>query len=369
MFNHARIRLALALLTAGSMLALMWTPALADGPARSPSAKVVASGLDNPRGIAVGSRNQIFVALSGSGAPASGKIIEIAHGKVWTFRGNLPSIKSPEGEVSGPTNVAVKGDDIKAVIGGGPQQVDARFDSVLDLEHGVRPLADIQAYVNAHPDPTDLDIPPNPTDSNLYGIVLIGDERTVVTDAANNTLLLVGATGRVWTMAKFPNEVVSTSHILGFPGPPAVPAEAVPTSVAVGPDGYYYVGELKGFPFTPGTSRIWRVAPWARNVTCDAAHRKAGCSLFMDGFTSIVGLAFGKGGTLYVSEIVKNGVLGLFQGTDTVGALYKVWHGHKTELVPGRLTLPGGVAVGANGTVYITNNSISVGHGEVLAIR
>ena len=368
MLQHARLRLAIALVATGSMLALAWAPVLADEPERSPSAKVVASGLDNPRGIAVDNDNHIFVALAGTGAAATGKIIEIANGKVWTFRGNLPSIISPEGDVSGPTNVAVKGDDIKAVIGGGPQAVDARFDSVFDLEHGVRRLADIQAYVNAHPDLTDLDKPPNPTDSNLYGITLVGDDRTVVTDAANNTLLLVGATGRVWTMAKFPNEVVSTARIPSFPVP-AVPAEAVPTSVAVGPDGYYYVGELKGFPFTPGTSRIWRVAPWARNVTCDPAHRKAGCSLFMDGFTSIVGLAFGKGGALYVSEIVKNGVLGLFQGTDTGGALYKVSNGRKTELVPGRLTLPGGVAVASNGTVYITNNSVSSGQGEVLAIR
>ena len=368
MFKQRVLRLAIALLTAGSMLALAWAPTLADEPHRSPSATVIASGLDNARGIAVDKDNHIFVALAGTGAPGTGRIVEISHGKLWTFRDSLPSIISPEGDVSGPTNVAVKGDDILAVVGGGPQVVDARFDSVLDVEHGVRRLADIQSYVNAHPDATDIDNPPNPTDSNLYGIALIGDDRSVVTDAANNTLLLIGATGRVWTMAKFPNEVVSTAHIPGFPAA-AIPAEAVPTSVAVGPDGYYYVGELKGFPFTPGTSRIWRVAPWARNVTCDPAHRKAGCSLFMDGFTSIVGLAFSQGGALYVSEIVKTGVLGFVRGTDNVGALYRVWHGHKTELVPGRLTLPGGVAVGRNGTVYITNNSVSSGQGEVLAIH
>ena len=30
--------------------------------------------------------------------------------------------------------------------------------------------------------------------------------------------------------------------------PDRIPAQAVATSVAVGPDGAYYVGELKGFP-------------------------------------------------------------------------------------------------------------------------
>ena len=33
------------------------------------------------------------------------------------------------------------------------------------------------------------------------------------------------------------------------------------TSVTVGPDGYWYVGELRGFPATPGTSQIWRIKP------------------------------------------------------------------------------------------------------------
>jgi hypothetical protein len=79
-----------------------------------------------------------------------------------------------------------------------------------------------------------------------------------VADAANNTLLMVGPGSSVRRVAKFPNQVVSTAGVPDFPVP-FVPAEAVPTSVAIGPDGYAYVGELKGFPFTPGTSRVWRV--------------------------------------------------------------------------------------------------------------
>ena len=122
--------------------------------------------------------------------------------------------------------------------------------------------------------------------------------------------------------------------------PPQLPAEAVPTTVAVGPDGYWYVGELTGFPFTPGASRIWRIAPWARNATCDA-DTSDGCALYLDGFTSITGMDFGPDGSLYVVEIVKDGVFNLFSGGDPTGALIRVKDGVRTELAAGEAHRPG----------------------------
>lgn len=350
-------------------LMLVISPAAAAGPQhddRAGNVRVLASGLDNPRGIAVGEDGRIFVAEAGNGT--TGKIVVLdRNGRLRTFAGGLPSARSPEGEITGPTNVALPEDGTPvAVIGGGPQNLDPRFNTTIRVRTG-QITADIQAYVNAHPDPTDLN--GNPTDSNPYGAAGLDDARVLVTDAANNTLLMVGPVGRVQTIAKFPNEVISTANVPGFPGPAAIPAEAVPTSVAVGPDGYWYVGELKGFPFTPGTSRIWRVAPWARNVTCDPTAKRGACTLFMDGFTSITGLTFGRDGSLYVVEIVKNGVLTFFAGGNTVGALYRVRHGKKTEIAAGRLTLPADVAVGRDGTLFVTNKSVSIGGGEVLAIQ
>jgi hypothetical protein len=102
-------------------------------------------------------------------------------------------------------------------------------------------------------------------------------------------------------------------------------------------------------------------------VTCDPTATSGPCTLYMDGFTSIVGLAW-RGHSLYVVEMVKSGVFNAFIGADDVGALWKVTNGVKTELVPGQLTLPGGVAVARNGTIYVTNLSVSIGGGEVLRI-
>ena len=88
-------------------------------------------------------------------------------------------------------------------------------------------------------------------------------------------------------MARFDIEVVSTADV-PFPFPfPEVPAEAVPTTVVVGPDGAIYVGELEGFPFKTGSSHVWRIEPAADGVTCSITAPEPGCTVFQGGFFRI----------------------------------------------------------------------------------
>ena len=372
MTPRRRRSLLAATVTSIILLVALAAPAAASGPRVS----VIAHGLDNPRGLTVGWDGRVFVAAAGKGGPGgygtTGKILVIRDGHKKTFKGGLPSVISPEGEASGVVNVAVRDGRVYGLFGGGPQDVNKRFGTLTRVSHDhVRVVGDIAGYQLTDPDPTDLDMPANPTESNPYGIAALKHGRVLVSDAAGNDLLLVKPNGHIVTVARFPNELISTNSLppsFGVPPGLMFPAEAVPTSVAVGPDGYWYVGELKGFPFAAGTSRIWRIAPWARDVTCDPTATSGPCTLFMDGFTSVVGIAW-HGKTLYVVEIVKTGVANFFGGVDSVGALWKVRNGTKTELVPGRLTLPGGVAVSKHGTIYVTNHSVSVGAGEVLRIR
>ncbi len=83
-----------------------------------------------------------------------------------------------------------------------------------------------------------------------------------------------------------------------------IPAQAVTPSVAIGPDGYYYIGELKGFPAPTGFSRVWRINPAARHVHCSADPAVTpDCTVVADGFTSIIDLAFDRNGTMYVTEL------------------------------------------------------------------
>ena len=333
---------------------------LVSGSAGAADTVVVASGLNNPRGIDVGG-GRVVVAEAGAG-----RLAIVKPGSVRTLVGGLPVSVSPEGEVTGVTNVALVGRGGEhATIGGGPGD---DFGALLRLGNIAGKDVSIAAYQVTDPDPMDIDQPPFPEESNPYGVASLGNGKVLVTDAAGNDLLQVNTKGKVKTIATFPLELLSTAH-LGNPDlPPALPAEAVPTSVAVGPDGYYYVGELKGFPFTPGASNIWRIAPWANGAVCDD-DTSDGCERWATGFTSITGLDVADDGTVYVVEIVKDGVFNLFTGGDITGGLFAVRHGQApVEIAAGQLTAPADVAVAGNGTLYVTNKSV-MPDGEVLAIR
>ena len=71
--------------------------------------------------------------------------------------------------------------------------------------------------------------------------------RTVVADAGANALLQVRIDGRTTALATFPNRMVDAPPFLGLPPGTQIPMDAVPTTVTVGPDGAYYVGQLTGF--------------------------------------------------------------------------------------------------------------------------
>ncbi|MDP9481642.1 MAG: ScyD/ScyE family protein, partial [Chloroflexota bacterium] len=173
----------------------MAAPAAASGP--HVKVKVIASGLDNPRGLTVDSHGRVLVALAGQGGPGgygtSGKIIRISNGGVRDYRVGLPSVISPEGEVGGVHNVGVgRHGRVYGIIGGGPQNVDPRFSSLMRLSQGGEQIkTDFQVFRNAHPDLTDLDQPPNPFDTNVYGLASLKNGKHLVTDAGGNELLLV----------------------------------------------------------------------------------------------------------------------------------------------------------------------------------
>jgi len=181
--------------------------------------------------------------------------------------------------------------------------------SVLRISNGnVRMLANLfQFEVANNPHPAN-GVPA----SNPFDIFALGGGAALVADAAANDLLWVSDEGQVEVVAVFPNELVSTANIKALVGcpnpnigfcflPDAMPAQPVPTSIAVGPGGYIYVGELKGFPAPLNESRIWRIAPGASWAECGSS---PDCEIVFDGgFTSIIDLAFGPEGLLYVVEL------------------------------------------------------------------
>jgi hypothetical protein len=170
---------------------------------------------------------------------------------------------------------------------------------------------------------------PEAVDSNPFDVADIGRGRALVADAGGNSLIRVERFGNPKLVAVLPDELVSTANIKELAGcpagppdfcdlPPMIPAQAVATSIAIGPDGWFYVGELKGFPAPTGESRVWRIRPNAQNVRCG---KDPQCKLALDGFTSVIDLAFGPDGRLYVAQFddASWAAIEIFQGQGALG--------------------------------------------------
>ena len=220
-------------------------------------------------------------------------------------------------------------------------------------------------------------------DSNPFDVAALNRWSALVVDSGGNDLLKVNKRGHVKVLAVFPSEIVSTDNIkalAGCPNPPDVPeiaelcflpdempAEAVPTSVAIGPDGWYYVSELKGFPAPTGESNIWRVHPRAHNEQCPSPKCQ---KVFDGGFTSIMDLDFDKHGRLIVAELDEASwaAVEIFGGGDggTVSkcniSTHRCW-----EIATGIPILTAVTAVRHH--IYATQNALIPGLAEVIRIK
>jgi len=336
-------------------LVVVGTGAAAGGP--------VASGLANPRGIATGPGGRLLVVESATGA-----IDELRKGDSRTIA-TLPGAADVATDGLGNTYALIAG----ASPDGPPPPADSHPASLVRVEPNgkVVVVADIGAYEATHPDPDDLNQPPNPTESNPNGLALLPGGSVLVADAAANKLLRVDVHGQITMVARFKPELVSWGLPFGPPIGTAVPAEAVPTAVAVGPDGAYYVSELTGFPFAQGAARIWRIEPGSVDAVCDPADPHGACRSVATGFSSVIDLTFAPDGTMYVLELAKAGLAGaLVLGTEfpPTGALWAVKDAART-LVSDTLAAPGGIAVSAGGVIFVTTLTFGPPGGAVLALN
>ncbi len=218
----------------------------------------------------------------------------------------------------------------------------------------------------------------DPFDSNPYDVQALGKKAALVADAGGNDLLRVTERGRVKVLAVFPDGLVSTENIKSLAGcpdsgadfcflPDEMPAQAVPTSIAIGKDGYYYVGELRGFPGPTGASSIWRVSPKAKGELCPNKYCK---KVFDGGFTSIIDLAFHKG-KLYVAELDEQSwaAVEIFQ-TGVGGTISECSVKKKTcEVVAEGIPQLTAITFDKRGRLWATQNSLVPNGAEVIKIR
>lgn len=248
---------------------------------------------------------------------------------------------------------------------------------------GPRLIGDIEAFESAHdPDATfgpawkDVACEHDPAQgfsagpqSNPYHVAALSGSQALVADAAGNTVLAGSMNGGLELVAVLTPPVADGSSsddpedwMVLFPLDEDTDCyvQPVATSVAVGPDGAYYVSELTGAidgGLPTGLSRVWRIEAGARNVVCPSE----ACQVAFAGLTSVIDLAFGPDGGLYVVEYDENSWLAAVVPSIPLagGSITRcdVGTGSCVEVANG-LTLPSAITFDKAGNLWLLENNI-----------
>ncbi|MEH2078783.1 MAG: ScyD/ScyE family protein [Nostoc sp.] len=361
--------------------------------ASAASFSVIADGLYNAGGLSFGPDGNLYVTeagIGGSGAcvpPASGQgnslcygtsgaVSKIENGKTERILTGLPSIALPDGTgAGGPRDIQFdqKGKPYVLIgYGANPTFRDRNLGNT-DLGKIIAPdfntnswtsVADLANYELANnPDGGDVD-------SNPLGFVIDGN-KLVAADAGANDLLGVNIGGsNLQAITTFPKDILTNPVFPPSDTPSNEPAQvpsqgepvqsqfatqAVPSSVAKGPDGAYYVSQFTGFPFPEGGAKIYRVGADGKPT------------VFADGFTQLTDLQFDSAGNLYALQYANQSA---WKG-DFDGSVIKIApDGTRTTLLSGNgLESPSALTIGADGAVYVTNRGDRPGEGQILRIE
>ncbi|MEN3356553.1 MAG: hypothetical protein V7637_535 [Mycobacteriales bacterium] len=350
--------LAAAVSTAGGLTAM--APADADAPAAADTPApgdptVLVSGLNNPRQLALLGGRGLLIAEAGRGmqtgvcAAASScgggtgsisLIGDVAAQPPIARRivSGLLSFADPDGgSAVGPDGVSARSltmiyiamtdqGGVRAAARRPARPIYSDAGKLLVLRAGRTRIvaADISAVEEAlNPDGGD-------TDSDPYGVLVLPDGGQLVADAGGNDILAVRGS-HVSVFAVLPDH---DGH------------HAMPTSLALDPDGAIRVGELNGQQ--RDTARIWRLS------------RGGDILDWIGGLSTVTGVAVGADGTVYASEMT--GGDGLVPGQVTA---IRRDNGRVHYPVP----FPAGIAVDTARHLYVSawsisdSDGISLGHG------
>ena len=366
-----------------------------------PAITTFITGLNAPRGLAVDRQGSLYVSESGLAGPGpvglaqTGKVSKYLRGRtnpVWstgfeTFYASEDPSQPPD--VLGPEGISVFGsgcsshgrddksdngngrdgcqirmimseshDGIAAASGGALDATQAGLLFGLNGRTGkATEVSDVgdQMYKWTG-DRKDL-FPDDFPDSNPYGVLVTKTKgshqaRTFVADAGANTISEVMGDGTLRVIAYIPNETA----------PPF--RDATPTCIAQGPDGMLYVATLHFvanlFVFGSGQSDVWRVDPNANFPTVP--------TIWASGLTTPTACTFDNQGNFWATEMFQPNPAG--PPGDVVRIPFK--HPQQLDRIGGGvLPLPGGIAQGADGSMYVSVNSANPepNSGAVMKIR
>ena len=365
MRRRRRRQLVLAAVAAAALATLSAGPSglaasAATGPAgltSSAPVTVVASGLDNPRNLAWGPGGHLLVAEAGitpslcesTGSTTqycyglTGEIADISSGTPVPIATGLASIINGEEEVLGADGLAYVHGRLYTTVTQSPEvvpsglpadlttELKAQYGALLNVTGGhIRVIANpgnvdyqwSQAHQSLGDSPTDFPA------ANPYGLTPKPGGGFYLVDSGSNTLDSVDLRGNVHVLAFIPHTSAGT--------------DAVPTCVAVGPEGSVYIGQITGFGNSATAASVYRYEPWNGSLT-----------VWQGGFSAINGCGFGANGDFYVTELDTTGFPPV---GNPDGAVIQISRGGtRTVLGAGQLFAPGGFLAGSDGSIYVSN--------------
>jgi sugar lactone lactonase YvrE len=333
----------------------------------SPNVTVVASGLNNPRGLTFGPDGNLYIAEGGTG------------GATMTTPAQCAQVVPPVGPYSGaftarilklapsggsPTVVAagLPSSQTSAALGslasgvGDLAFVDGRLYAVLagaGCSHGLLGTSNGVVRVNAdgtttlvanlsafqashpvaHPEPNDFE-----PDGTWYSMVAVRGKLYAVEPNHGEVVRISPTTGAI-------ERVVDVSATQGH---------IVPTAIAY--HGNFFVGNLGTFPVAPGSEKIFKLTPSGR------------LKVWAEGLSTVLGLDVDSRGRLYVLEsMTQPGNPGPAQFGS--GMIVRIEHSGAVTTIATGLTFPTGMTFGPDGALYVSNLGFAgPGAGQILKV-
>lgn len=293
-----------------------------------PPVEVLADGLTNPRALALLPDGALLVAEAGTGVD-DGRIVRLDGRRVVPLVERLPSWPYTRTEIVGPAGPVVVDGELRWVQGLGP---DERYGGLMALRGGrAELLASFRLAAQGAPD-GDTRI------SNPFDLLVEPDGTAYVSDASANVVWRVDPEGRVpglvyWTAIEDP----------------------VPTGLARGPDGAYYVALFSQEPYVEGSGRV---------VRFDRAGNR---SVVVDGLTAPIAVVVTPDGALLVLEFAHGFAPGQLVGfAPCSGRLLRIAAGGR-EVVADGLNYPTDVVAAPDGGAYLTVGG-AFGRGQVVRL-
>ena len=112
----------------------------------------------------------------------------------------------------------------------------------------------------------------------------------------------------------------------------------IPTALTF-QNGNFYVGNLNTFPIVQGSSKLFRITPTGQLTSIGS------------GFTTILGVAFGPDGHLYVLENTTGNPF----PTPGTGRIVRIGAGGVRTVIASGLFLPTAMTFGPDGAIYVSN--------------